>query len=312
LNDTARLKHHGRAVGQTARSQGAEEDTMQEHVKGRDKSDRAPRAPAGHPLLEEALHGDGIVVLTMTSPRGPVTLSEAMLTALKAAFDRLAADHDVHAIVLRATGPAFCAGHDLKEMTAHRTDNDGGRAYYAELMAQCATMMQTITRIPKPVIAAVHGAAAAAGCQLVATCDLAVAAETATFGTTGINNGLFCSTPMVALSRKVNRKHALEMLLTGDLIDATRAYEIGLVNRVVPDDQVFEQAMRLATSVARHSPAAVGFGKMAFYKQIEVPLADAYDLTAEVMVENLMHCDAVEGIGAFLDKRKPTWKGTKA
>lgn len=269
-------------------------------------------APAtGTSRLAEERHADGIVVLTMSSPRGPVTLSEAMLAALQGAFDRLANDHDTHVIVLRATGPAFCAGHDLKEMTARRADADGGRAYYAALMAQCAAMMQTITRIPKPVIAAVHGAAAAAGCQLVATCDLAVAADNATFGTTGINNGLFCSTPMVALSRKVNRKHALEMLLTGDLVDAARAYEIGLVNRVVSADQVLDEAMRLAAAVARHSSAAVGFGKTAFYEQIEVPLADAYELTADVMVENLMHCDAVEGIGAFLDKRKPAWKGTK-
>lgn len=283
---------------------------MQDHA-ARNDDRGAAGAPASPPILDEARHADGIVVLTLSSPRGPVTLSEAMLRALQSKFDRLGADHDVHAIVLRSTGPAFCAGHDLKEMTTHRSDGDGGRAYYSALMQQCATMMQTITAIPKPVIAVVHAAAAAAGCQLVATCDLAVAADSATFGTTGINNGLFCSTPMVALSRKVHRKHALEMLLTGDLIDARRAYEIGLVNRVVSVDEVFTEAMRLAAAVARHSSAAVGFGKTAFYKQIEVPLADAYELTADVMVENIMHCDAVEGIGAFLGKRQPKWKGTK-
>ena len=279
---------------------------MQDHAAHQDT-----QAP-GDELLSESRHADGIVVLTMNSPRGPVTLSEAMLTALQEALDRLSADHDTHVIVLNATGPAFCAGHNLKEMTAHRADPDGGRAYYAALMKQCATMMQTITSSPTPVIAAVHGPAAAAGCQLVATCDLAIAADDASFGTTGINNGLFCSTPMVALSRKVHRKHAMEMLMTGELVEAERAYEIGLVNRVVPREQLMDAALETAALVARQSPAAIGFGKIAFYKQVELPIADAYALTADVMVENMMHCDAVEGIGAFIEKRTPTWKGNKS
>jgi enoyl-CoA hydratase/carnithine racemase len=283
---------------------------MQDHA-ARNSDRKATRAPARPSILDEAWHADGIVVLTLSSPRGPVTLSEAMLSALQLALDRLGADHDVHVIVLRTSGPAFCAGHDLKEMTAHRADADGGRAYYSELMRECAIMMQTITAIPKPVIAVVHAAAAAAGCQLVAACDLAVAADNATFGATGIGNGLFCSVPMVELSRKLGQKHALEMLLTGDLIDARRAYEVGLVNRVVPADQLFDEAMRLAAAVARHSSAAIGFGKTAFYKQAEMPLAEAYAFTTDVMLENMMHCDAVEGIGAFLEKRQPKWKGTK-
>lgn len=262
-------------------------------------------------LLQMDRRENGIVVLTMRSRRGPVTLSEEMLSELQGAFDRLSGDDDAHVIVLGSTGPAFCAGHDLKEMTAHRADDDGGRAYYAQLMQQCATMMQTIVRCPKPVIAMVHGPAAAAGCQLAATCDLAVASDDATFGTTGINNGLFCSTPMVALSRKVHRKHALEMLFTGALTTAERAYEMGLVNHVVPRSELEAETLRLAGAIAAQSPAAIAFGKTAFYQQIESPLAEAYDLTADVMVENMMHCDAIEGIGAFIEKRKPTWRGNK-
>jgi len=266
----------------------------------------------GTELLTETRADNGVVILQMNSPRGPVTLSEAMLSVLQARLDALSNDHDAHVIVLTASGPAFCAGHNLKEMTAHRADPDGGRAYYASLMSQCATMMQTVTSIPTPVIAAVHGPAAAAGCQLVATCDLAIAADDATFGTTGINNGLFCSTPMVALSRKVHRKHAMEMLMTGELISANRAYEIGLVNRVVPRAGLLDAACEMAALIARQSSAAIGFGKTAFYQQIEKPLPDAYALTSDVMVENMMHCDAIEGIGAFIEKRKPTWKGNKA
>lgn len=263
-------------------------------------------------LLTEERDGTGIVTLTMHSPRGPVTLSTPMLEALQAAFDRLSVDSDARVVILAATGPAFCAGHDLKEMTAHRGDADGGRAYFARLMQQCATMMQTIMRCPKPVLAAVHGHAAAAGCQLVATCDLAIAADVAMFGTTGINNGLFCSTPMVALSRKVHRKHALEMLYTGNLVSADRAADMGLVNRVVPAAELMAATREMAGDIARHSPAAVAFGKTAFYQQIERPIAEAYDLTADVMVENIMHCDAIEGIGAFIEKRTPVWRGDKA
>ncbi|MCB1511012.1 MAG: enoyl-CoA hydratase [Hyphomicrobiaceae bacterium] len=262
-------------------------------------------------LLAETRDDTGIVTLTMNSARGPVTLSTEMLTELQAAFDRLSSDDDARVVILAATGPAFCAGHDLKEMTSHRGDQDGGRAFYAQLMQQCATMMQTIMRCPKPVIAAVHGHAAAAGCQLVATCDLAVAADVAMFGTTGITNGLFCSTPMVALSRKVHRKHALEMLYTGNLVSAERAAEMGLVNSVAPAGEVMAAARALAADIARHSPAAVAFGKTAFYQQIERPISEAYDLTADVMVENMMHCDAIEGIGAFIEKRKPVWRGDK-
>ncbi|HUS97898.1 MAG TPA: enoyl-CoA hydratase [Hyphomicrobiaceae bacterium] len=260
------------------------------------------------PLLIEQLDA-GVVVVTMQARRGPVTLSDGMLEALQQAFDKLSAEADARVIILAANGPAYCAGHDMKEMTARRTDADGGEAYFANLMTRCATMMQTIVRCPKPVIAAVHATATAAGCQLVATCDLAIAADTAKFATPGVNIGLFCSTPMVALSRNVPRKHTMEMLLTGEMIDAVTAAEFGLVNRVVPGDGVMECALGLARTIASKSPLTVAIGKEAFYRQLEMPLAEAYVYAAEVMAKNMMARDAEEGIGAFIEKRAPEWKG---
>jgi enoyl-CoA hydratase/carnithine racemase len=249
-----------------------------------------------------------IAVLTLNRPQARNTLSEAMLAALREELASLAGDKRIRAVVLAANGPAFSAGHDLKELTAHRTDADGGRSYTRGIMESCSAMMLAILRLPQPVIAAVEATATAAGCQLVATCDLAVASTTAKFCTPGVQIGLFCSTPMVALSRNVTRKHALEMLLTGDMISAEDAYRMGLVNRVVEPGKAREKALKLARKIAATSAAAVKFGKEAFYRQLEMGVADAYDHATEVMVQNMMARDAEEGISAFVEKRAPTWE----
>ena len=249
----------------------------------------------------------GVATLTLNAPDRLNALSDGMLAALAEAFAALEGDRTVKAVVLRGAGRAFCAGHDLREMQAGRQAEDGGRAYFADLFARCAAVMQTIPRLPQPVIAAVHGIATAAGCQLVASCDMAVAAEGTRFGVNGVNIGLFCSTPMVALSRVIPRKAAFEMLTTGAFIDAGRAAEVGLVNRVVPPERLEAEAQALAETVAAKLGAAVRIGKRAFYDQIEMGLADAYDHTGAVMVENMLWRDTAEGIAAFLDKRKPDW-----
>jgi enoyl-CoA hydratase/carnithine racemase len=249
----------------------------------------------------------GVLVLTLARPERRNSLSEGMLAALQAAIEGAADDASVRSVVIAAKGIAFCAGHDLKDLTAHRQDADGGRAYYELLMRQCAKLMRSLLRCPKPVIAAVQGTAQAAGCQLVATCDLAVAAEEATFCTPGVNIGLFCSTPMVALSRNVSRKRAMEMLLLGELLPAQEAAEYGLVNRVVPAGRLMDEAMVLAEAIASKPPATLAIGKEAFYRQIEMNLGDAYDYAAGVMVQNMMHAESEEGIGAFLEKRAPVW-----
>lgn len=251
----------------------------------------------------------GVAVVTLNAPRSRNSLSRRMMAALDEALARLGEDREVAAIVLAASGSAFSAGHDLKELAAHRADADGGRAFYDETMQACARLMQAIVCNPKPVIAAVHGIATAAGCQLVATCDLAVAATTATFATPGVNIGLFCSTPMVALSRNIPRKRAMEMLLLGEMLSAGDAANYGLVNRVVPPGQVLDEALAMARIIAAKSKLTVAIGKEAFYRQIEEPLADAYTYAASVMVENMMARDAAEGIGAFLEKRPPVWQG---
>jgi enoyl-CoA hydratase/carnithine racemase len=251
----------------------------------------------------------GIARLTMNRPAARNSLSVAMLDALRGAIEQFSGDRDVAAIVLAARGPVFSAGHDLKELRAHRGDSDRGRAFYADTMQRCSRLMQAIVTSPKPVIAAVEGTATAAGCQLVATCDLAVAAETALFATPGVNIGLFCSTPMVALSRNVPRKRAMEMLLLGEMLSAKSAAEFGLVNRVVGAGKAVDEALAIARQIAAKSPATVAIGKAAFYRQIEQPLAEAYTYASAVMAENMMTEDAEEGIGAFIDKRKPEWKG---
>jgi len=249
-----------------------------------------------------------VAVLTLNRPAARNSLSEAMIASLDAALREIANDTTVRAVVIAAQGPAFCAGHDLKELTARRGDADGGRAYFAGIMAACSAMMQAIVTLPKPVIAAVQGIATAAGCQLVASCDLAIASEAASFATPGVDIGLFCSTPMVALSRNVPRKQAMEMLLTGEPVGAVRAREIGLVNRVVAPGAEREAAIALAGTIALKSAHTIRLGKAAFYQQMDMSLAEAYRHAAEVMTENLMARDAEEGMCAFIEKREPTWR----
>ena len=249
---------------------------------------------------------EGILRIALANPPANA-LSLAVMEALQALLDAAAADDAVRVIVLQAEGKLFSGGHDLKEMTAHRTDADGGRAFFEQTFATCSRLMQSIVALPKPVIAAVDGIATAAGCQLVASCDLAIASDRSRFGVNGIDVGLFCHTPAVALSRKVKPKHAMEMLLTGEMIDAATAREFGLINRVVPPEYLGQIVDRYATTIAAKSPAALAMGKQAFYAQIERPLADAYDLAARAIVDNMMHADAAEGIAAFFDKRKPEW-----
>ncbi len=259
-------------------------------------------------ILLRDLDDDGILRLTLNDEARRNALSEAMLTVFGQAFAEAGADAAVRVIVLAAKGPAFCAGHDLKEMTAGRAGEDRGQAYFTKVMAMCSGVMQGIVNCPKPVIAEVTGVATAAGCQLVASCDLAVAADTARFSTPGVHIGLFCSTPMVALSRNVSNKHAMEMLLTGDMIAADRAEAMGLVNRVAASEDVTETCMELARKIASKSSMTLATGKRAFYAQREMPLAEAYDYASRVMVENMLARDAEEGIGAFIEKRQPQWQ----
>lgn len=249
----------------------------------------------------------GILRLTLNDTARRNALSEAMLGELGAAFIAAGQDPGVRVIILSATGPAFCAGHDLKEMTAGRAGPAGGKAYFARIMAMCSGVMQAIVHCPKPVIAEVAGIATAAGCQLVASCDLAIAADTAQFSTPGVHIGLFCSTPMVALTRNIPRKQAFEMLTTGQFIPATRAEALGLVNRVVPPESLAQETAALAGMVADKLGAAVKIGKQAFYNQIGMPIDQAYDYTGDVMVQNMLYRDTAEGISAFLEKRHPDW-----
>lgn len=263
---------------------------------------------ATEPVLLRSDAG-GIATLTLNRPQSRNPLSEAMLAALSDAFAAIARDRSVRAVILAAAGPVFSAGHDLKEMTAHRGDADRGRGYFTEILGRCSAMMQQITALPQPVIAAVEGTATAAGCQLVASCDLAVAGEAARFCTPGVHIGLFCSTPMVALSRNLASKHALEMLLLGEMVPAAEAWRLGLVNRVVPAGGALAEAQRMAAIIASKSPATLKIGKRAFYAQREMGLGAAYDHASAVMVENMLARDAEEGIGAFMDKRAPVWEG---
>jgi enoyl-CoA hydratase/carnithine racemase len=266
----------------------------------------AAASAAAPVLLHE--HSGGITLLILNRPEARNSLSEAMLSALGEAFAAIATDAGVRAVVIAANGPAFCAGHDLKELTAHRGDADHGRAYFGLVMEACNALMQSIVRLPQPVIAAVQGVATAAGCQLVASCDLAVASSLAGFCTPGVDIGLFCSTPGVALARNVSRKHALNMLLTGETVSAEDAARIGLINRVVPPGTERDEAIKLARRIAQKSAMTVRLGKEAFHRQLEMDLDDAYRFAAQVMVENMLRRDAAEGIGAFLEKRSPTWE----
>jgi enoyl-CoA hydratase/carnithine racemase len=266
------------------------------------------RVASTSPLILLREDVGSIAILTLNRPEARNSLSEALLASLGDAFTNIAHERKVRAVVLAANGPAFSAGHDLKEFKNHRSDSDRGRAYFKYIMELCSTVMQQIVNLPQPVVAAVQGVATAAGCQLVASCDLAVASAAAKFATPGVNVGLFCSTPMVALSRNVARKHAMEMLLTGDMISAEDALRIGLVNRVVAPGTEREEALALGRKIAAKSAHVVKIGKEAFYRQVELGLKDAYRYAAEVMVENMLARDAEEGINAFVEKREPKWE----
>jgi enoyl-CoA hydratase/carnithine racemase len=263
-------------------------------------------APLSDLLVLQA-HDGAVLRLTLNRSAARNALSEALMGALQKALDSAAADKSVRVVVIAADGPVFSSGHDLKEMTAHRKNADGGNAAFAALFAQCSKLMQTIVRHPKPVMAEVRGIATAAGCQLVASCDLAVASTVARFATPGVNIGLFCSTPMVPLSRNVARKQAMEMLLTGEMVAAERAREIGLINRVATPEALTAETMALAQLIASKPRATVKIGKEAFYRQLEMPLSEAYDYASRVMTENMLAAEAAEGIGAFVEKREPRW-----
>ena len=256
------------------------------------------------PLVLRSDRADGLTTLTLNRPGQFNSLSKDMLTAIQAELDAIAASESVRVVVIAGAGKAFCAGHDLKEM---RSNHDKG--FMQALFRQCGELMLTLTRMPQPVIARVHGIATAAGCQLVSMCDLAVAADVAKFAVSGINVGLFCSTPAVGLARNLGRKAALEMLLTGDFIDAMEAKTKGLVNRVVPADALDAEVERLTQSILAKSAVAVRIGKGMYYKQLEMGLTEAYDYASEVMACNMMSDDAGEGIDAFMQKRKPEYKG---
>jgi enoyl-CoA hydratase/carnithine racemase len=251
---------------------------------------------------------NGILRLTMDNVARRNALSEQMLTQLGSAFDNASNNPAVRVVILAANGPVFCAGHDLKEMTAARANPDLGRAYFTRILNMCATVMQGIVTCSKPVIAEVAGVATAAGCQLVASCDLAIAADTASFSTPGVHIGLFCSTPMVALSRNVSSKHAMEMLLTGDMTSAEHASNIGLINKAVSPKNLQAATVEMAQKIASKSSMTLATGKRAFYEQREMPLSQAYAHASEVMVKNMLAQDAKEGIGAFLEKREPNWQ----
>ncbi|MBK1635644.1 enoyl-CoA hydratase [Rhodovulum adriaticum] len=250
----------------------------------------------------------GIATLTLNAPDRLNALSDAMLAALQSQIDTLAQDRETRVVILKGNGKAFCAGHDLKEMQAGRQAEDGGQAYFADLFTRCARVMTGLMRLPQPVIAAPHGIATAAGCQMVASCDLAIAAEGTRFGVNGVNIGLFCSTPMVALSRNIPRKHAFEMLTTGDFIGTDRAEALGLINRAVPHDALNDEARALSEKIAAKLNPAVRIGKRIFYDQAEMGMDDAYAHAGAAMVENMMWRDTDEGISAFLEKRKPDWQ----
>ncbi|CTQ66525.1 enoyl-CoA hydratase [Roseibium alexandrii] len=269
-------------------------------------TDAAANDMAEKPILATLLH-EGVYRIVMQRPERMNALSSEMMGALSEELTKAAENPDVRVVLLGAEGKVFCAGHDLKELTGARAEADGGKATYERIMRQCSDLMQQIVRLPKPVIAVVTGVATAAGCQLVASCDLAIATDTATFCTPGVNIGLFCSTPMVALSRNVAPKQAMEMLLTGESIDASTAKDFGLINRIVPRDYLEQVVQKYAESIASKSAHTVKIGKEAFYRQLEMPLSEAYDFAAETMVGNMMARDAEEGINAFLQKRKPEW-----
>ncbi len=268
-------------------------------------NDNAKRMAGGDVLKRE--DRGPVAILTLNRAEARNSLSAELIAALTRALGDLGRTGDIRAVVITGAGSAFSSGHDLKELTAHRNDPDRGRGFFEKTLKACSEMMLSIVRCPKPVIAAVNGIATAAGCQLVATCDLAVASVDARFATPGVHIGLFCSTPMVALSRNLSRKAAMEMLLLGETVGADDAKALGLVNRVVPADRVVNEAVELGRKIAEKPKATLTIGKEAFYRQLEMTLEEAYAYASSVMVENMLHDEAKEGIGAFLDKREPHW-----
>ena len=258
-------------------------------------------------LLEEFI-GNGVYRLTLNDAKKRNALSEEMMAKVKSSLSDATDNKSIRVIIIAGNGPAFCSGHDLKQMTAGRDNDDQGLNYFKKVFASCSELMQMIVEHPKPIIAEVSGVAAAAGCQLVACCDLAVAGKSARFITPGVNIGLFCSTPMVALSRNVSNKAAMEMLLTGEMVSADKAEHIGLINRVTDDADLKQETTALAELIASKSSLTLKIGKEAFYKQKDMPLSEAYDFASKVMVDNMLEHDAKEGIGSFLEKRKPKWQ----
>ena len=259
-------------------------------------------------ILLEELIGNGVYRLTLNDAKKRNALSEEMMVKLKSLLTDATDNKSIRVIIIAGNGPAFCSGHDLKQMTAGRDNDDQGLTYFKKVFASCSELMQMIVEHPKPIIAEVSGVAAAAGCQLVACCDLAVAGKSARFITPGVNIGLFCSTPMVALSRNVSNKAAMEMLLTGEMVSADKAEHIGLINRVTDDADLKQETTALAELIASKSSLTLKIGKEAFYKQKDMPLSEAYDFASKVMVDNMLEHDAKEGIGSFLEKRKPKWQ----
>ena len=259
-------------------------------------------------ILLEELIGNGVYRLTLNDAKKRNALSEEMMAKLKSSLTDATDNKSIRVIIIAGNGPAFCSGHDLKQMTAGRNNDDQGLTYFKKVFASCSELMQMIVEHPKPIIAEVSGIAAAAGCQLVACCDLAVAGKSARFITPGVNIGLFCSTPMIALSRNVSNKAAMEMLLTGEMVSADKAEHIGLINRVTDDADLKQETTAMAELIASKSSLTLKIGKEAFYKQKDMPLSEAYDFASKVMVDNMLEHDAKEGIGSFLEKRKPKWQ----
>ena len=264
--------------------------------------------PNNNNILKSSITSDGILRLVLNNPDNHNVLSEEMMSNMQSSLDESIKTKQVRVIIISAVGPTFSAGHDLKELTKERQNSDKGKSYYKKIMTKCSNLMQSIVNNPKPVIAEINGTATAAGCQLVASCDLAYASDKSKFATPGVNIGLFCSTPMVAVSRNISNKHSMEMLLGGDLISADKAEKIGLINKSMKESILKEQTLKIAQKISKKSALTLKIGKEAFYKQINMNLSDAYDYASNVMVENMLKLDAEEGIDAFINKRKPNWQ----
>ena len=259
-------------------------------------------------LLKTSLNTNGILRILLDNPKNNNVLSEQIMTLIQSSLDDASINNNVRVIIISAEGPSFSAGHDLKELKVGRKNTDKGENYFIEIMTKCSKLMQSIVNNPKPVIAEVAGTATAAGCQLVASCDLAYAGKSARFATPGVNIGLFCSTPMVALSRNVPNKNSMEMLLTGELISSEKAEKIGLINKVIDDSNLQSYTLKMALKISKKSSMTVKIGKKAFYKQVDMTLSEAYDYASKVMVDNMLKADAEEGIDAFIEKRNPNWQ----